>query len=135
MKRQIKFRGKTKSGEWVYGDLVHNALNAHSRIIKVGIKQSGFYPVEILPETVCQFTGIIDKNGKEIYEGDIISERWMCEVYRDDDGTFMVKFHLNPMVNKPMKLSRYLLRRNKAGTAERDNIIIGNIHQNLELLK
>jgi uncharacterized phage protein (TIGR01671 family) len=82
-----------------------------------------------------QFTGRTDKNGTEIYEGDILSDRWKVEVYKNDEGTFMVKFHVNPEINRPISLKKYLLGRENAGTLERDCEIIGNIFENPELIK
>ncbi len=88
---------------------------------------------------VMQYTGLKDKNGKEIYEGDILSDKWKVEVYQNDEGTFMVKFNTNQKVNKPMSLKKYLKAREKAGTSNcegyRDCIVIGNIYENPELLK
>lgn len=81
-----------------------------------------------------QFTGLHDKNGVEIYEGDILSEKWKTEVYKNIEGTYMIRFHTNPKDNKPLSLYTYIKKREKAGTADRDCIIIGNIHQNSSLL-
>lgn len=70
--REIKFRGLSFDGKWLFGDLVNQTIDAHSKIIDVGIKEYGNYPVEVRKKTIGQFTGLKDKNGKEIYEGDFV---------------------------------------------------------------
>lgn len=72
--REILFRGKRKdNGKWVYG---FYALFASNKGLKHGIytgAETGcVIPYEVDPETIGQFTGLTDRNGKKIFEGDII---------------------------------------------------------------
>lgn len=66
----IKFKAKsTLDGAWVQGDLIHKEDG------KIAILRNGFNVSEVDPSTVCQFTGLTDKNGTPIYEGDMIMHK------------------------------------------------------------
>ena len=124
--REILFRGKqTDNGTWTYGYLFCIWERTY---LCWGTTNNVPNMKEVLPETVCQFTGIYDKNGMKIFEGDVIKRFWLgaeiiyCVRYDGQDAHF---------IGKAMNKSGFTTFDNDGEMFE----VIGNIHDNPELLE
>ena len=104
MKREILFKAKrVDNGEWVEGGY-HKVSDDVTLIIHKHYNNLAMNS-EVYPETVCQFTGLLDKNGNKIFEGDIL--KWIGTT-GENDG---VEFH-----NEVYFLSyRYRIKGSKNG--------------------
>lgn len=121
MKREIKFRAKETSGkDWCYGIMHNEGIN--------------LFPVSVDMETICQFTGLTDKKGREIYEGDVLRINngavicllvvtWNAEV-----GSWCLRFK-EESKEGTRPLGRWLCDR------DYDIELTGNIYDNKELLE
>jgi hypothetical protein len=118
--REIKFRGKgINSGQWFYGSAVTFGNKAY--IFKM-FRLLRMEHAEVVPDTVGQFTGLHDRYGYEIYEGDIVrhDENGKCYsiIYEEPMFRFAPNDDCFAFLNHPELLE-----------------VIGNIHDNPELLK
>ncbi len=142
--RTIKFRGKRiKDGKWIYGNLADYSMNVFNttidkkiifgNIVSFATDNFGFVVDDcaVYPDTVGQFTGLCDKNGKEIYEGDILSTdlaiprcevvfRNGCFALRLNDGDEDFYDIISP-IDESVDKTKY-------------HNIIGSIHDNPDLL-
>ncbi len=151
MRREIKFRGKRlDNGAWEYGDLVaieHKCgLPCQCYAIIPDIACSGellwklLFDYEVDPATVGQYTGLKDKNGKEIWEGDIFKEDSsgiVRSVFRVPGG---LAFEDDPVSfgydhRAPVYPYSSIAEMQNASWLSQCCEVIGNIHDNPELLK
>lgn len=135
MNRKILFRAKC-FGNWRYGSYVYfdkkpinNCCNSNYKdfIVTNGEYGEHYFPITD-PSSVGQYTGLKDKNGKEIYEGDIvvIAEKLKTKVVYYD-GAFRMQSEFSPTPTDTTDMG-YMMR-------EFSVRIIGNIYDNPELLK
>lgn len=147
MNREIKFRGKNKDIGWVFGQLAYG-LNGETYIIEeveldnsYGLEETILYPVmwhRVDPDIIAQYTGLHDKNGKEIYEGDIVLyEDWEMAYEGGGNDSFINKGIVeycednccyNVTERQTVDITDVLYKDNE------DLEVIGNIYDNPELL-
>ena len=120
--REILFRGKDIKGNWHIG-LLANIGNAWYISNKAGVSTA----FEVIPETVGQYTGLTDKNGKKIFEGDIVNFKTTAYHFK------------NCRIKYQSCYARYCAIDNKGYEYPMDKAfeyeVISNIHDNPELLK
>ena len=130
--REILFKAKRKdNGEWVEGGYFSEPYTEKKFIICWNSFGLGFNEfIEVEPDTICQYTGLTDKNGKKIWENDIciIKDRTLDE----EDGCFICKWD--------DCTARYILDGNGLAVDfdnvdARDIEVIGNIFDNADLLE
>lgn len=134
--REILFRGKrVDNGEWVYGFYANipehhiNKLSGKNCIVSIN---NGLF-MEVIPETVGQYTGLKDTNGKKIFEGDIVKYE------NNQAGAYKIGQKMTGFICFDEKTGSYVAKNNFQKHADFwfaiDIKVIGNIHDNPELLK
>lgn len=142
--RELKFRGKTlNEGEWIYGMTIsHGTIARKKNNLYMEVAPDKWKGID--PETVGQFTGLLDRNGKEIYEGDILvwgaplddmfptpfevsddNPPCICQ-WNSNESRFAIDYYDIPVNDTDVCNAKDLAEHYK---------VIGNIHDNPEQLK
>ena len=129
MEREILFRGKRiDNGEWVKGiyspynwDIFGDCMVKEPQIIIISDDENSGLWCDVIPETVGQYTGLNDKNGRKIFEGDIV---------KHDNKIYVIKYLEKYARFAPTNSHSVFMV-----CAFEQLEIIGNIHDNPELLK
>lgn len=148
--RTIKFRGKCcHSDAWAYGSLVDYGESEYPEIQGFDIFCEGrdvWQGTEVEWDTIGQFTGLYDKNGKEIYEGDILRYPAKDKYQEENFVSFEVFWHDNDCADNHVgwQIDRRHFHGCICGTRDISTflprytnkmVIIGNIHDNPDLTK
>lgn len=143
MKRQIKFRGKrVDNGEWVYGgiQIQHPHLQDHYIIDSDGYRQ------RVIPETVGQFTGLLAKDGREVYEDDVVETDGSMSFSNYDSGegsrrliyvqrTGFVGVRIGCEFDKDNPSSSHVWSNYQIWNIHRSLKVVGNVHDNPDIIK
>lgn len=118
--REILFRGKTYDGKWEQGDLRHGGYVHNDSETYIMRSDYALHNIPVDPKTVGEYTGMTDKNGKKIFEGDVVTNscgrKETVEFYKGRYYPFIAFPEYNCWDEKECE-------------------VIGNIHDNPELLK
>ena len=139
--REIKFRGqRVSNNKFIYGYLVLNQTKntfiadecCCDNYDNPSTEKSSIKLIEVIPETVGQFTGLKDKNGKDIYEYDFVYCRNGNAIIKFINGSFIF------VCLEDMHDREYDYLRELRGAFDNGDLfkfeVIGNIHANPELL-
>lgn len=141
--REILFRGKrVDNGEWLEGYYLcqkNHYIGTKHYIYVFGDKEYNKYcdedsRYEVDPATVDEYTGLQDKNGQKIFEGDIVEKTLWWRGKIDGKIRGVITFdHADYVIswNQETHISRYISSIDNMGSLE----IIGNVHDNPELLE
>ena len=136
--RTIKFRGYNKKrGIWLYGNYILNR-GAHFIAPQEFADGKTWEDYEVEEESIGQFTGLTDKNGKEIYEGDIVRHPWKDPIFGDlvETGQFV---HSTICFNNGAFVVNYRLQGEYIYLQDFVRLkcleVVGNINDNPELIE
>ena len=125
MNREIKFRGKMiPENEWIFGTILRIQF-PDPRYMPDWNMPYKMVQGEVNPDTIGQYTGLHDKNGKEIYEGDIVKIK-----YRDEDIGKVIYEHNGFSIDVTNMNKNY----GRVSFVNNFMEVIGNIYDNPELL-
>ena len=141
--REILYRGQTRKkgekvrldgipvdGNWVYGGVAQ--FNEERAIIYQ--TEPEFHKFSVYADTVGQYTGLTDKNGVRVFEGDILSAHF-DESYPDDETLLLVGNNGYAFTLKEEDSDPEMIENSDMRFFDETFVVIGNVHDNPELLK
>ena len=136
MNREILFRGKRiDNGEWVEGFYVVLPMIHYKRKEPLITHAETGTSYEVDPATIGQYVGMTDKNGKRIFEGDVVAQLWYDFDEPADDSFGEVVFSVADCSFSVLDLNKNEIMSMGHGCAYHYEVeVIGNIHDNPELI-